>query len=177
MDRLMHNEEFLMQLTSHQRRLMGYLQALVPNRSDAEELLQEANLYLCRHADEFQPGTKFTAWALKIAHYRVLEWRERCSRDRLVFDDSVLEHLALVAQSADVPIDRHQEALEQCLQKLVPREYELITQYYGVQTATPQSLALRLGRSLSGLYVAVHRIRGKLLDCVERTLAAEEGAS
>lgn len=174
MDRLISDEQFLLLLTSHQRRLMGYLQALVPNRSDAEELLQEANLYLCRHAEEFHSGTNFTAWALKIAYFRVLDWRERRSRDRLVFDDSLLERLAHEAQSLDTQANRHQEALEGCLKKLAPAEHELITQFYGELNATPQSLAERVGRSLNGLYVSVHRIRAKLFDCIQRTLAAEE---
>src|SRR5437773_2214535 len=111
-----------MLLTSHQRRLMGYLQALVQNRSDAEELLQETNLYICRHAAEFQPGTDFNAWALRIAHFRMLEWRKRQSRDRLVFDDSMLERLAVAAQSVDTQADRRRDALEGCLERLTPDE-------------------------------------------------------
>jgi len=174
---LIGNEQFLLLLTSHQRRLMGFLQTLVPNRSDAEDLLQEANLYICRHADEFQAGTGFTAWALKIAHFRVLEWRERQSRDRLVFDELLIEQLAITAQSIDVQVDRHQEALDGCLKKLAPAEYELVTQFYGKLDATPRSLAERAGRSLKGLYVSVHRIRLRLFDCVQRALSAEERAS
>jgi RNA polymerase sigma-70 factor (ECF subfamily) len=166
-----------MLLTSHQRRLMGYMQALVVNRSDAEELLQETNLQICRHADEFQPGTDFSAWALRIAHFRVLEWRKYRSRDRLVFDDSLLERVAIAAQSGDTKIDRRQQALDGCLEKLTPHERQMVTQFYGDLNSTPQGLADRIGRSLKSLYVSVHRIRARLFDCVQRTLTAEDRIS
>jgi RNA polymerase sigma-70 factor (ECF subfamily) len=176
MDGLINNEQFLVLLTSHQRRLMGYIRALVPNKADAEEVLQEVNLHVCRHADEFQPDTNFAAWALRIAHFCVLTWRERRSRDRLVFDDSMLERLAVAAGSFEMRDDRRQHALEECLEKLAPQERELVTQFYGEQDASPQSLAQRIGRSLKGLYVSVHRIRAKLFGCIERALAAEDRA-
>jgi RNA polymerase sigma-70 factor (ECF subfamily) len=175
-DGLINNEHFLMQLTSHQRRLMGYIQVLVQNRADAEELLQEANLYICRHADEFQPGTDFTRWALKIAYYRVLEWRLRRSREKLVFDDSLFERVAELAQSTETESSRRRAALELCMQKLAHDEQQLVTQFYGASDSNPKTVAERLGRSVNGLYVSVHRIRAKLFDCIRRTLAAEERA-
>jgi RNA polymerase sigma-70 factor (ECF subfamily) len=168
------NEQFLTLLTSHQRRLVGYLRMLVPNRTDAEEILQEVNLHICRHADEFQLGTDFGAWALRTAHFCVLTWRERRSRDRLVFDDSLLERLAATAHSFDAHDNRYQEALEGCLQKLAPQEHQLITGLYSDPEATPQGMAERIGRSAKGIYVLLKRIRVKLLECVERTLAAED---
>ena len=177
MDRLIDNEQFLVLLTSHQRRLMGYVRALIPHKADAEEVLQEVNLYMCRHAGEYQPNTNFAAWGLRIAHYCVLAWRERRSRDRLVFDDSIVERLAALAGPMEMQADRRGEALEKCLKKLSPSNQELITQFYSGQETSSQELANRVGRSLQGLYVAIHRIRVKLFDCIERTLAAEDRAS
>jgi RNA polymerase sigma-70 factor, ECF subfamily len=173
MDGLVDNDQFLTLLTSHQRRLAGYLRALVSNRADTEELLQEVNLYICRHADDFKLGTDFAAWVLKIAHFRVLAWRQRQSRDRLVFDDSLVEQLAVEIRSVDTPSERRRDALERCLKKLPPPEHELITQLYGDPKTTPQCLAERLGRSLNAIHISVHRIRARLFDCIQRTLAAE----
>lgn len=168
------DENFLTQLTGCQRRLLGYVQALVPNRADAEDLLQEVNLFICRHAADYRPGTDFIAWAFKVAYFRVLEWRERRSRDRLVFDDGMVDRLSALAELPDRAETSRRNALEQCLQKLAQPERELITRYYGDADATPQGLSESLGRSLKGLYVSVHRIRVKLFDCIQRTLAAEE---
>lgn len=176
MDGLIGNEQFLILLTSHQRRLAGYLRTLVPNRTDAEEVLQEVNLHLCRHAGEFQMGTDFAAWSLRVAHFRVLRWRERRSRDRLLFDDDLIERLAVAAQSLDAQGEGQLAALEKCLAKLASREYELITQLYSTPDATPQGVAGQVGRSAKGIYTSLKRIRLKLLECIQRTLSAEEHA-
>lgn len=174
MDGITVSEQFLKLLTSHQRRLAGYVRTLVVNRADGEEILQEANLYICRHAHEFQPGTDFAAWALRVAHFCVLTWRARQSRDRLVFDDSLLERLSIAVQPRDTQSEGRREALEECLKKLVPQEHELITQLYRDTEITPQRLAERFGKSTNAIYITVHRIRMRLFNCIQRTLAAEK---
>lgn len=174
MSKQVTSEELMALLTSHQRRLIGFLRPLVPNRSDAEEILQDVNLYIWQHADQFERGTNFAAWALKIAHFCVLTSRKRQLRDRLLFDDALLERLATTAHASDAHSDQFQDALETCLQKLRPREHDLISQLYGDPLATPEGLAKLIGRSVNGLYVSIHRIRTKLLDCIQRTIAVEE---
>jgi RNA polymerase sigma-70 factor (ECF subfamily) len=174
---LIGNEEFLTLLTSHQRRIVGYLRTLVPSPADAEEILQEVNLYICRSADEFQLGTDFAAWALRIAHFRVLKWRERQSRERLLFDDTLLERLAIIAHECDRQDTQHLAALEECLGKLPLRELALIKRLYAEPDATPREIAEHAGRSAKGIYTSLKRIRLKLLQCIQRTLSAEDRAS
>ena len=51
--------EFSQNLTSIQKSLYGYILSLLPNRSDAEDVLQETNLILCKKATEFDPKVIF----------------------------------------------------------------------------------------------------------------------
>ena len=81
-------------LTSVQQQLTRYVRTLVPNRSDAEEVLQETNLFIWRHSDQYALGTNFTAWACSIARYQVLTYRKRHARSRLCFSDALVEQLA-----------------------------------------------------------------------------------
>jgi RNA polymerase sigma-70 factor (ECF subfamily) len=76
------SEHIVQLLTNAQQQLTRYVRTLVPNRSDAEEVLQETNLFVWRHADEFEVGTNFAAWVCKIAYYQVLTFRKRQSRSR-----------------------------------------------------------------------------------------------
>lgn len=162
-------------LTAHQRRIMGYLRTLIPARNDAEEVLQEVNLYLCMHADEFQPGTNYAAWALRVAHYCACTWRGRQKRDRLVFDDALVERLAESGVRANADENRQLQALRTCMQKLKTDEHKMITGYYReLGTAPAAAIADELGVSPSGIYVLLKRVRLKLRECIERTLAAEE---
>src|SRR4051812_24461539 len=57
-------------MTRHQRQVFSYIYALVPNRYDAEDLLQETSLVICEKFDEFEEGTDFVAWACQIAYWR-----------------------------------------------------------------------------------------------------------
>ena len=173
MSQLSGHEQLLTLLIANQQRLAGFVRALVPNRADAEEVLQEVCLYIWRHADEFQLGTDFVAWAFRIAHFHALTWRKRQSRDRLIFDESLIDQLAADAQSLDKYAVRQQGALEDCLGKLVARDREIVALRYELG-ATTQEVAQKVGRNVKTLYAALNRIRLQLLECVERTLAAEE---
>src|SRR5256885_12120337 len=57
-------------MTRHQRQMFSYIYVLVPNRSDAEDLLQETSLVICEKFHEFREGTDFVAWACQIAYWR-----------------------------------------------------------------------------------------------------------
>ena len=64
-------------MTQNQRRIYSYIYTLVPSRSDADDLLQEASLVICEKFDEFQPGTDFVAWACQISYWRVRYFRQK----------------------------------------------------------------------------------------------------
>jgi RNA polymerase sigma-70 factor (ECF subfamily) len=167
-------EQFLAQLVEHQRRLAGFVRTLMADPNDAADVLQEINVYLWRHAADFVPGTNFSAWMLRIARFQVMAWRKRQSRDRLVFDDELFERLAASAAELDICINRHQSALATCMAALSAQDREIITEVYAKASTTPQALAQRIGRSVKGIYASLNRIRMKLLECIERTIASEE---
>ena len=157
-------------LTNVQQQLTRYVRTLVPNRADAEEVLQETNLFVWRHADEFELGTNFAAWACKIAHYQVLTHRKRQARSRLRFGDRLIEQLAesTARNPAGQPDDV--EAFESCVAKLPEPDRELIGLRYE-PGATVQSVAQRVGRSTKAVYHALGRIRTWLLECMDRDAA------
>src|SRR3954464_1264175 len=81
-------------MTRHQRQIFSYLYTLVPNRSDAEDLLQETSLVICEKFQEFEPGTDFVAWACQIAYWRVRYARQKFARSKVVFDQDIVEVVA-----------------------------------------------------------------------------------
>jgi RNA polymerase sigma-70 factor, ECF subfamily len=166
------NDQIVQLLTGVQQQLTRYVRTLVPNRDDAEEVLQETNLFVWRHADEYELGTNFAAWACKVAHFQVLTYRKRQARSRLRFSDALIEQLAAdTARSAAVQPD-DVEAFESCVAKLSEQDRELIGLRYEPE-ATVQSVAEKLGRSTKAVYSALGRIRTWLLECMER--ARSEG--
>jgi RNA polymerase sigma-70 factor, ECF subfamily len=157
-------------LTNAQQQLTRYVRTLVPNRADAEEVLQETNLFIWRNADEFQLDTNFAAWACKIAYFQVLTFRKRQSRSRLYFSDALVEQLAAGAVESLARGNEEAEALDLCMEKLSQEDRQLMDLRYE-PGATVEGIARQVGRSTKAVYNALGRIRTWLLDCVERTAA------
>ena len=160
-------DQIVQLLTNVQQQLTRYVRTLVPNRTDAEEVLQETNLYVWRHADEFQLGTNFAAWACKIAYYQVLTFRKRQSRSRLYFSDALVEQLASSAVQNLAGGSEEAEALDLCMAKLSADDRELMDLRYE-PGATVEGIARQVGRSTKAVYNALGRIRNWLLECIER---------
>ena len=157
-------------LTGVQQQLTRYVRTLVPNRSDAEEVLQETNLFIWRHSEQYELGTNFAAWACSIAHYQVLTYRKRHARSRLYFSDALVEQLA--ASPAEVSADRPEdvEVFEGCVAKLSEQDRRLVDLRYE-PGATVQSVAEKVGRSTKAVYHALGRIRTWLLNCMQQQLS------
>jgi RNA polymerase sigma-70 factor (ECF subfamily) len=171
-----HDREQLVGLIAqYQRRLQVYIRSLVPDHADAEEILQEVNLFLWRNAHEFRPGSDFGAWAYKSAYYHVLTYRKRLARQKLRFSDSLVSQLADSASAVADQTDRRQDALEHCVQKL-PESDRLLIQLRYHDGSSVHELAGHLQRSAKAIYRALDRVHLALLDCVRRRLQAEDRA-
>src|SRR3954463_6362183 len=92
-------------LTRHQRQIFSYIYVLVPNRPDAEDLLQETSLVICEKFNEFREGTDFVAWACQIAYWRVRYSRQKYARSKVFFDQEVLDVVAATANSMSEELD------------------------------------------------------------------------
>src|SRR5436190_1887663 len=98
-------------MTRHQRQIFSYIYVLVPNRSDAEDLLQETSLVICEKFHEFKEGTDFVAWACQIAYWRVRYSRQKFARSKVVFDQELLDVVAQTASEMSDELDQRQAAL------------------------------------------------------------------
>jgi RNA polymerase sigma-70 factor (ECF subfamily) len=175
-----HNEterrKLLMTLmTRHQRQIFSYIYALVPDRHDAEDLLQETSLVICEKFNDFEEGTDFVAWGCQIAYWRIRYSRQKFARSKVLFDQDIVDAVAQTASTMTEELDDRHVALGNCLQKLHPRDRDLLLTRYepgcGVEEA-----AKRSGRTLTTAYKALMRLRKLLLDCVTNKLASQGAA-
>lgn len=160
-------DEFVRLMTEHQGRLFGYVFSLIGNPDAANDVLQEVNVVLWRDSKEFRSGSNFKAWAFRVAHFQVMAWRQRQIRDRLVFEDDMLEVLASGARETDEMFDRRQERLTGCLEKLMPEHREMIRRRYA-EGRSLQELAAGRGMTANAMMQALFRIRQRLMQCVAR---------
>jgi RNA polymerase sigma-70 factor (ECF subfamily) len=157
-------------MTRHQRQIFSYIYTLVPNRHDADDLLQETSLVICEKFDDFKPGTDFVAWACQIAYWRIRYSRQKFARCKVVFDERVLESVAHTAATLVNELDDRHEALVNCLRRLPTRDRDLVLTRYEPGSGVEEA-ARRSGRSIDAAYKALARLRKALFDCVTHQLA------
>ncbi len=155
-----------------QRRLFAFILALVRRAADAEDVLQETNLVLWRKRESYRPGTDFHAWAFEIARLQALAHHARQARAGDPIDADLLSKIAEAAGSESTQYDRREAALHNCLQKLPAEQRDLITRRYQPQAGV-RVLAAEQGKTAKAVSEALRRIRERLRECIERTLAAE----
>lgn len=163
-------EDFVRELVCHQNSLYAYILTLLPNRDLANDVLQETCIEAWQKAGEFTQGTNFLAWACRIAHFKVLACRRDLGRDRMVFDEQLLEDIAVEAKEQSRQAGEYPNALNDCLDELPEQQRRLILERYGPNGSLRQ-VAESLGRTPASLAVSLHRVRRVLMECVERKIA------
>ncbi|WP_414660671.1 sigma-70 family RNA polymerase sigma factor [Horticoccus sp. 23ND18S-11] len=92
-------EAFTRLLLQHQKRIAGLIFSLVPRGADADDAMQETCAVLWRKFGEFEPGTDFRAWALRIARFQMLNHYRRRQRAQARLSDETIEALASTCAS------------------------------------------------------------------------------
>lgn len=167
------SDAFVLSLTESQPTIYACIYSLLPDRAIAHDLLQETNLTLLRKADDFEIGTNFNAWATRIARYHVLNHRRKMNRDRLVFDEALMEELCARQVEREGELCRYTVAMRCCLQKLPAAQRELLEQRYSPGGSVAE-LAHAQGKSVGAVSQLLYRLRQSLMDCVYQSL--QEGA-
>jgi RNA polymerase sigma-70 factor (ECF subfamily) len=165
---------FLRLFLKNERRVYAYILTLLPNRADADDVLQEASMVMWDKFDERQPPDDFAAWGCRIAYFKVLDYYRKRQRCRVRFCQAMLDRVAETAieQVAALQLEGRRDALAGCLEKLPARDQDMLARRFA-HGATTQSTAEAVGRSVHAVYKALAKIRQALFDCVTRTLAGE----
>jgi RNA polymerase sigma-70 factor (ECF subfamily) len=161
-----------MLVTSIQSSLYAYISALMGGDLSAHDVLQETNLVLWEKEGSYDPSRNFRAWALKIAKFQVLAHRKRQQRSRLVFDDSMVDVLAIDFEASIGNVDSRVEALQDCLNRLNAQQLCLLQQRYE-QNQKVSTIANSLARTPNAVSMMLHRIRQSLIECVEQNSRKE----
>ena len=142
--------EFVQQLTAAQSALYAFIVSLLGGVNDANDVLQETNMKLCRKYAEYDPQQPFLRWAYAFARFEVMACRKTKQRSRLV----------------------RLKILENCMERLNPRQRELIASRYGRGEAV-QDIAARLSRPENAMAALFYRLRKLLADCAQSVLGKE----
>jgi RNA polymerase sigma-70 factor, ECF subfamily len=164
---------FIKLYLANERRIYGYVRALVPNWTDVDDIIQETASVMWSKFGEFEPGTNFSAWALRIAHFQVLCYCKNKKNDKLYFNEETMNSLTERILTSKQNSDERLSVLKKCLGQLQGNEKSLIEMRYE-SGATTKSVADQTGKEPHFLYKLFNKIHAKLLICVRRNMAEME---
>ena len=159
-------EEFIEHYSKDRDRLFAYIYALVPHQADAEDVFQRSSLIIWSKFSDFDRGRPFLPWACSIAHYEVRNFLRSVRRDRLYFDEVLVEQIAVLRSRKLTLGETRLDALRLCMERMNLVEKELIERVYGSE-ASIKELAETKGIAVQTLYNRISLARSKLLGCLK----------
>jgi RNA polymerase sigma-70 factor (ECF subfamily) len=159
-------QRFLSLFLRSEREIFRYVAVLVPNVTDAEDIVQQTAMALWEKFDAYDPGQPFTPWACRFALNKARQWIERRQRWRALLERGLAEELMQRRQELLPEFEMRLKHLEGCLGKL-PEEQRLLVKGYYYERTSIETLAQRSGRTEAATYKMLQRIRQALQACVE----------
>lgn len=165
-------ESLILLLTQHQDTLFRYIFALLPQEADARDVLQETSLALFRKFDQYDSTRPFLPWAYRFAYLQVQKHREKNARSPLLFREDVMDLIAQEHSRIAPQLDERLRLLDACLDKLAPKDKELVTCRYALRQSAEEMME-RFTLSRRTLFRNLELLRQRLHECVNQHLQSE----
>lgn len=161
--------EFLRDLSSAYRDAYASALAIVGNRADADDVMQEVCIVLWQKYEEFERGTDFRKWACSIAFHVARAFARKQRRRTYGLSDLALAKIEQVRTGGAELFELRRELLRECVGKLPARDQQFLGDCYG-SAQSYAAFARSQGKSIETIYTRLKRIRHKLINCISRTL-------
>ena len=165
--------DFVRQLVQCQNRIYSYILTLVPNWSDADDILQDTIEVMWRKYGEQEDIENFTSLGISISRNIVFSYYRNKKQRETSLEQTALENIADFAAELSVENDERIKVLRSCLTKLSNRDMELIRLRYE-ENMNVKKVAEVSNRSVYGLYKALGRIHDAIMKCVRSGMAMEK---
>ena len=159
-------EEFISQFTRNERQIRYYIASLVANKSDVDDIMQEASSLLWAKYEQYDPERPFLPWAMRFAYNAVRTYRQKLTTRRKYFSNELIEELVAVHEKEMDRLEQERKLLPVAMKKLSEKELLLIQHRYS-SGGTIQELAEKLGEKPDALYKRLQRIREKLMTHIQ----------
>jgi len=160
--------EFVSLITANQRRIYAYILTLVPNRSDADDIMQDTTALMWERKDDFSSGTDFAAWGARIAYFKVLDYRKRINKNRRIIASE--QQLCQIEKQA-FQQGKHRysmvDKLERCVGRLTDQDRQVLRMRYSLELSVKE-MSRRFNKSIRSIYLRLSSIQSLLLSCLER---------
>jgi len=166
-------DEVMKQFVTSMPMLRSFLYHLCRDWDTVDDAIQETAVWLCDHWNEFEGG-RFNAWIRSVGRYRCYEARRkrRGKANELPASDLLLASIPDRLWDEEVPELDEPAILASCIDSLPPKQRQLLRLHYE-EGHDASRIAQVLRSSLNAIYMAMHRMRKSLRECVDLGLRQE----
>jgi RNA polymerase sigma-70 factor (ECF subfamily) len=166
----MTHEQFMRLFLQSERELLRYVMALVPNVSDARDVVQETAVALWQASAKYDPSRPFIPWACRFALNEARAFLRRDGRRRRWVMAADVADLIEQARIAEAPqLDERRVHLRACIEGLPERQHQVVRGYY-FDDQDISALSRMTGLTAEAVYKVLQRSRVVLQGCIEGKL-------
>lgn len=160
-------EEYLKLLAEHEYGIRVYIITMIPRLYDADDIMQDVRLTMWKKFDSFELGTNFKAWALKIAYFKIMDFKKRKGREnkKLIFTDEFYDAVEEASKKLNPEQNDKRQSLMNCVGKLQEQHKQIILMRYK-EHLTIEKISEKMGRTVTATYRVISRIRASLKKCI-----------
>jgi RNA polymerase sigma-70 factor (ECF subfamily) len=166
-------EQFTTQWSSAERVIRLYLNSVIYNKADAQDVLQRVALCAYQKYDEYDASQSFQGWLFGIAKFEVLGYFRNLGRNPEVIDSEISERLADNMEDQSEAIsredDERREKLEQLLTQLPEKAQELVRLRF-FENHEYDEIARLLNTNEGAVRTALSRIIAKLRSMAKESM-------
>ena len=166
-------EQFTTQWSSAERVIRLYLNSVIYNKADAQDVLQRVALCAYQKYDEYDASQSFQGWLFGIAKFEVLGYFRNLGRNPEVIDSEISERLADNMEDQSEAIsredDERREKLEQLLTLLPEKAQELVRLRF-FENREYDEIASLLNTNEGAVRTALSRIIAKLRSMAKESM-------
>ena len=166
------HEEFMRLFLENEHEVLRYVLALVPNLTDARDIVQETAVSLWKRFADYDPAQPFAPWACRFALNKVRHHWRREKRKQQFFAEDTMQYLAVRRVELADALDYRRDFLKECLGRMPDHAKSIVVGYY-FREKTVEELSEETGRTVEAIYKALQRIRRGLCDCITHRMMNE----
>jgi len=161
--------------TKAQRPVASYINAVLRDFHQTEEVLQRVAVAVVRKFDQYDADRPFVPWAIGIARFEVLNYRRELATDKHVFGDALLDRITAGYQRMAEAGEPYApgETLSECIRKVRGRARKALSLRY-VEGKDATQIARDLHTSSGAVRMLLMRTRETLRRCIEDAGGVEE---
>jgi len=172
------HEEFTLYWTEAMPVVSAFINAMVPDFHEAQDVIQEVAVTLFNKMDDYDKSRPFVAWAIGVARNKIKTSRSKQVRHPLLYNTDVVEAVGNMCEEMAPQVGLRMQALNHCVRelKLKGRSRNIFLLRYQ-SLLMPRQIASRTGIASGTVRVMLNRIRDLLRKCIDSAIKEQKAWS